>query len=614
MTPLSLGIDALREAYRDDSVTPVDVVRQVLARIDAWPDPAVWIHRCDPGPLLHQAAVLSADPAARALPLYGVPFAIKDNIDAAGLPTTAGCPAFSRVPETDATSVGRLRAAGAILVGKTNLDQFATGLVGTRSPYGAPRSVFDPAYVSGGSSSGSAVAVAAGLVSFALGTDTAGSGRVPAAFNNIVGLKPSRGLISIAGVVPACRSLDCISILARTANDAQAVLQVAVGEDPADPYSRTAAPRALPREGLRFGILAASDRDFDGDGEAAALYEQAIGNLAALGCTPVTIDFAPFREAASLLYDGPRVAERLAALGPFLATNAQDVDPVVRGIVAGAARFSAVDAYEAEYRLRTLARRAEAQWRLMDVLLLPTAPTIYTVAAVQRQPVWLNSRLGLYTNFVNLLDCAAIAVPAGFRSDGLPFGVTLVAPAHTDAALARLGGALHAAAACGSGVDRGASVEAKPASAETSRAQTAEIVLAVAGAHLSGMALNHELTALGATLVGLARTAADYRLLALDTTPPKPGLVRTPGHGGPGIEVELWRLSEAAFGRFVAALPQLMGIGRIALSDGSTVPGFMCEAIATVGATDITSHGGGVATWLGGMRREERCRGKRASS
>jgi len=590
MTHVSaLSIAALKHAYESGTLTPREMLADVLARIAAWHDPAVWISRFPDEDVLAMADRLAADPAARDLPLYGVPFAVKDNIDLAGLPTTAGCPAFSTMPPGNAACVQKLLDSGAIPIGKTNLDQFATGLVGTRSPYGAPRCVFDAEYISGGSSSGSAVSVAAGLVSFALGTDTAGSGRVPAGFNNIVGLKPTKGLVSTAGVVPACRSLDCVSIFAQTAADALAVLEVIQGEDATDPFSRPSYPAALPSSGLRFGVLAPQDREFCGDTEAEALYDAAIGALQGLGGTSVIFDYTPFRAAAALLYGGPYVAERLAAIETFFDANPGGMDPVVHDIVAGARQFSAADAFRASYRLRALAQDAAQQWRGMDLMLLPTSPTLFRVAEVQADPIRLNSLLGAYTNFVNLLDYAAIAVPAGFRANGLPAGVTLIGPAFSDHALARIGARLHAAAACGSGLQRDAPLPLIPEA--VSEAGTIDV--AVAGAHLSGMVLNHQLLALDATLVETTRTSPDYRLVALSgTIPAKPGLERVPGFGGPGIEVEIWRLTDAAFGRFVGALPPPMGIGKIVLEDSRLVCGFLCEPYALEDADDITEFGG----------------------
>ncbi len=584
-----MKIDALLDDYRAGRRTPADVAGDVLAAIAAYPDPAVWISLVPPDVLLARAASLETNAAAMQLPLYGVPFSVKDNIDALGLPTSAACPDFAYLPEANATVVQKLLDAGAMLIGKTNLDQFATGLVGTRSPHGAPRCVFDDSYISGGSSSGASVSVGAGLVAFALGTDTAGSGRVPAGFNNIVGLKPTKGLVSNTGVVPACRSLDCVSIFAQTAADASAVLRVVEGEDEADSYSRVCTPHRLNLASFRFGVLAEQDRVFCGDTEAEALYDAAILNAQRLGGKAVVIDYAPFRDVASLLYDGPFVAERLAAIEPFFDTHAGSFDPVVRGIIAGAKGKSAADAFRGLYRLGALARAAARVWRTIDVMLVPTSPTIFSVAALMVEPVRLNSLLGTYTNFVNLLDYAAIAVPAGFRANGLPAGVTLIGPAFSDHDLAALGSRLHAAAKCGHGRSRDAAVAAfEP---EVLQASTVELV--VAGAHLSGMALNHQLVGVGAMLSEAVTTAPDYKLMALaGTTPPKPGLVRVPGFAGPGIEVEVWRMDEAAFGRFVAMLPPPMGIGKVVLADGRIVPGFLCEACALEGAEDITSYGG----------------------
>jgi allophanate hydrolase len=365
--------------------------------------------------------------------LSGLRYAVKDNIDVAGVPTTAGCPAFAYTPTESAFVVQRLERAGAAAVGKTNMDQFATGLVGTRTPYGACSSVFDERYISGGSSSGSAVAVALGEVDFALGTDTAGSGRVPASFNGLIGLKPTRGLLSTRGVVPACRTLDCVSIFARTVEVARRVFDVARGYDAADPYSRVDAwPSEPPR--VRFGVPPAPQREFFGDTDAAAIYDAAIQRFEPCHA----IDLTPLRQAAELLYSGPWVAERLAAIQPFFETHAQDMDPTVRDVIGQAKRYSAVDAFRAQYELQRLKRQTEQMWQMIDVLVLPTTPTIYTHAQIAADPVRLNTNLGCYTNFVNLLDMAAVAVPAGFRPNGLPFGISLIGPAFTDQLLLRL--------------------------------------------------------------------------------------------------------------------------------------------------------------------------------
>jgi len=542
----------------------------------------VWIARVPADVVLERARELQRDAAARVrLPLYGLPFAVKDNIDVAGMPTTAGCPQFAYVPNESAFVVRRLLAAGAILIGKTNLDQFATGLVGTRSPYGAPRCVFDSSYISGGSSSGSAVAVAAGLCAFALGTDTAGSGRVPAAFNNIAGVKPTRGALSTSGVVPACRSLDCVSIFAATAGDARGVALVAQGFDPSDPYSREAFDVALPTSRFRCGVLTRAQREFFGDAEAAGLYAEAIERAREHGAEIVEFDFTPFRQTAELLYGGAWVAERMAAIASFFDAHADAIEPTVRTIIGGARRYSAADAFAAHDRLRALQRAADPVWDAIDVMLLPTTPTTYTVAEVMADPLVTNARLGTYTNFVNLLDYCAFAVPAGFRKNGLPFGVTFVAPAFCDRDLASI-------AVQFSGEDL-----ARLPAVGTATVGPDRIAIAVAGAHMSGFPLNAQLTKLGATRVGTFTTHCGYRLFALaNTAPPKPALVRDPGFAGPGIEVEVWSLRPAAFGSFVAALPAPMGIGRVTLADGTDVAGFMCERYALDGAADITTYGG----------------------
>ena len=484
--PDMLGIETLQALYRDGSLTPLQVVDEVLDRIAASRDGAVWISRVADETLRAAARALMAQGGpGESQPLWGVPFAVKDNIDCVGLDTTAACPAYAYRPERDAPVVARLRAAGALLVGKTNLDQFATGLNGTRSPYGAPRCVFDSRYISGGSSSGSAVAVASGLVAFALGTDTAGSGRVPAAFNNLIGVKPTRGLLSASGVVPACRSLDCVSVLAITAGDADRVRRLAQGFDADDPYSRQGQQRSLPKTRFRFGVLGPAQREFFGDTRAAQLYQQAAERLAALGGEPVAFDFSPFSEAAALLYSGPWVAERLEPLRGFIQNHAAVMDPSVRAIIGGARGIDATQVFSGLYRLQALRHRADAEWARLDLLLLPTAPTIYTVERMLADPLALNSRLGYYTNFVNLLDCCAVAVPAGFGDDGLPFGVSLIAPAFTDDALSNLAAALHHAGAAGLGADRNAAIP-PPAAPLARPAPADEAVTGVAGVGNAG--------------------------------------------------------------------------------------------------------------------------------
>jgi allophanate hydrolase len=590
----SFDAAALANAYRDGTLRPTDVVEQALARIARRGDDAVWIARAGrEGVLAAARDVERRHAAGELLPLYGLPFAVKDNIDVDGMPTTAACPAFAYRATAHAPVVARLIAAGALPVGKTNLDQFATGLVGVRSPYGIAKNPFDARFIVGGSSSGSAVAVAAGLVSFALGTDTAGSGRVPAAFNNIVGLKPSRGLISTTGVVPACRSLDCVSVFALTVGDAARVADVARGYDAADPASRSEADRSsfapTPRPPrFRFGVPAGAALDFLGDAGAADLFADGVARLVELGGDRVDVDFAAFKEAGSLLYEGPFVAERLEAAGPLLATNPDAIVPPVRTILEGAARFDARAAFAAQHRLAWLRREAGRLLAAVDFLFVPTTPTIYPIAEVEASPLALNARLGAYVNFVNLLDLCGVAVPLGFRrGGGLPAGATLVAPWGRDAALAAFASALHQVTS----QSMGATGAPLPPAVEPGAPPSGWLSLAVAGAHLSGQPLNHELTALGARFVRAARTAPAYRLHALATSPPKPGLVRVPADGA-AIELEVWSLSPDAFGRFVARVPPPLCIGSVELDDGTRTSGFLCEPHALAGVPDITHFGG----------------------
>ncbi|MDP2081138.1 MAG: allophanate hydrolase [Pseudotabrizicola sp.] len=588
MLPLMLDLTTLTEAYQNGTLTPLQLVEEVITRREASRDPAIFISTVPDADLRAAAAALmAAHPVPGSLPLWGIPFAAKDNIDAFGLPTTAACPAYAYDPATDSTVVARLRAAGALLVGKTNLDQFATGLNGSRSPYGAPRSVFDADYVSGGSSSGSAVAVASGIVSFALGTDTAGSGRVPAMFNNLVGIKPTPGLVPNTGVVPACASVDCVTVLSACVADGVAVRRVMEGFDAADPYSRAATPVGLPAT-LRIGVLAGVEREFFGNTQVERLYDAAVAKAEALGAQIVPIDYAPFREAASLLYDGPWVAERLAAIEEFIAANADKMDPTVRKIISGAQGMTAVDAFNGQYRLLELKRKTDAEWARVDILLLPTSPTTHTVADMLADPIRLNGQFGRYTNFVNLLGCAAIAVPCGFDQTGhLPAGVTLVGPGFSDDALTPFADTLHRALGLGMGADRKAALPAaRPVVADLG------IDVVVVGAHLTGMPLNSQLTGLGGQFKRACTTARDYRLYVLpDALPAKPGLLRDPGFDGPGIAVEVWSLPAAGFGMFVNAIPAPLGIGKITLDDGREVSGFLCEAHSLTGAPEITALG-----------------------
>jgi allophanate hydrolase len=595
-----LHIQTLHARYADGSTSPADTVREVYRRIRERGDDNVWISLVPEAQSLAEAEALgtwkqdgTASGSAPS-PLWGIPFAVKDNIDVAGMPTTAGCPSYAYTATDHAPVVQHLLDAGAILIGKTNLDQFATGLVGTRSPHGACASVFNDEYISGGSSSGSAVAVAAGLVSFSLGTDTAGSGRVPAAFNGILGLKPTRGVVSTRGVVPACRSLDCVSVFATDTAGARQVLSVVDRFDARDPFARpqratrcvppaaTALHGALARTRdnqpaslapLRVGILdAASQQNLLGESERS-LYQQSVDACRAAGAAIHETPYQPFAETAALLYSGPWVAERYAAVGEFLEANPPDADPTVRKIILGGKNHSAVDAFLAHYRLAELVRAISSTWDCIDVLLLPTAPRIFRHDEIAADPIGCNTQLGTFTNFVNLADMSALALPAGFDARGLPFGVTLLGPAHFDEVLLDIASLVTASAA------------------HTETAPTVDV--AVVGAHLSGQPLNYQLTDRGAVLLRQTATAAHYRLYALaGTQPAKPGLLRQPGFTGPGIEVEIWRMPMAEFGSFVAAIPSPLGIGTLELADGSTVKGFLCEPAALESAEEITSLAG----------------------
>lgn len=582
-------IAAIVAAHRAGTVTPAQTVVRTYQRIRDHNDPAIFISLRDETDAIAEAEKLATKGAA-SLPLYGVPVAVKDNIDALGFPTTAACPAFSYTPTHGSTAVERLRAAGAIIIGKTNLDQFATGLVGVRSPYGIPKNSIREDLIPGGSSSGSAVAVGAGLVPLSLGTDTAGSGRVPAMLNNIVGLKPSLGMISTAGLVPACRTLDCISVFALTVDDAALALSVMTGPDQADPFSRDRPLGALTPfpTNLRLGVPCNGQLIFFGDKKAEAAYGEALKRWSALGATLVEFDLEPFYETARLLYEGPWVAERYLVIKNLLASAPDSIHPVTREITAAGARLTAAETFSALYRLQGLRKIAERTFANIDALVLPTAPTAYTIAQVLANPIELNSRLGTYTNFVNLLDLCGLAVPAAMRADGIPFGITLLAPAGRDALLASIGRVFHADTKLTVGAKDVAQAPLVPLPANSGD----EIPIAVVGAHLSGMALNGELKALNAKLIEATRTAPDYKLYALKTTPPKPGLLRVETGKGASIELEIWSLSSSAFGKFVNAIPAPMAIGTIRLADGRSVKGFLVEPEVLGEARDITAYGG----------------------
>lgn len=523
----------------------------------------IWIRRLSQAelePHIARSAALDAD-----APLRGVPFAIKDNIDLAGTPTTAACPAFGYTPKQSATVVERLLAAGAIPLGKTNMDQFATGLVGTRSPHGATRNAVNPEYIAGGSSSGSAVAVALGLAAFALGTDTAGSGRVPAAFNGIVGFKPTPGWWSTRGVVPACRSLDCVSVFTHTVADARAVADIAGGFNAADPYSRRMTFAGFDAAHARFGFAQPKALPHI-NAEHRALYAAFVEQLPG---TPEAIDLTPFLATAELLYEGPWLAERVAAVGEFMDAHPQAVHPITRAVIQRGNAHSAADCFRAQYRLAELKRQVERAFERIDVLALPTTPTIPTLADVEHEPVATNTRLGIFTNFVNLLGLCAIAIPTGETTTGLPFGVTLIAANGRDHAL------LNAAAIL---------CDEQPS--ET----PGELPLVVCGAHMAGQPLNHELVNRGGYLRTVTRTAPHYRFYALPDGK-RPALVRNDSDGA-AIEAEVWMLPEVEIGALLRTVAPPLALGSVELADGTWANGFVAEANATLGATDITTHGG----------------------
>ncbi len=571
--PTPLTLTDLQAAYAAGA-SVVDVLQEVFARIAAVNDPGIFLHLADLAALDKHIADLGVYDPTR--PLWGVPFVVKDNIDVAGMPTTAACPAWTYMPARDAFAVAQLRAAGAIPIGKTNLDQFATGLVGTRTPWPVPRNALDADIVPGGSSSGSAVAVGHGFVPFALGTDTAGSGRVPAALNGIVGLKPSLGMVSASGVVPACRTLDTISIFARNVSDAHAVLQAMAGYDATDAYARNipAKPlRATPAV-ISVGVPDAATRQFFGDTLQAAAFERDLDALRQRGARIVELDFTPFYDVANMLYEGAWVAERHSVIEDLLSSSPDAIHPVTRAIIGKAEGLSATDAFRGIYKLAELRRLCAPLIASVDMLAVPTIPTFYTCADLAADPVTPNSNLGTYTNFVNLLDLCALAVPTPARADGRPGSLTLIAPAGQDSKLVAEAMAL-----------TGASFPQPPLPDD-------EIAIAVCGAHMSGLPLNHQLTALGGQFLKATTTAACYSFYALAGGPPaRPGLVRMT-HGGGSIALELWSLPKTALGQLMCQIPSPLGLGSIELADGSRATGFLCEAAGTLGARDITSTGG----------------------
>lgn len=584
----SFTIQSLHAQYAN-GLQPREVAEAVLQRVEDAGDAGIFLQLESRQSLFSQADALGGfDPEK--YPLWGIPFAVKDNIDVKGRITTAACPAFAYEAEEDAVCVRLLREAGAILVGKTNLDQFATGLVGVRTPYPPPRNPLDPDLIPGGSSSGSAVAVARGIVSFALGTDTAGSGRVPAAYNNIVGLKPTLGAISSRGVVPACRSIDTVSVLALTVEDAYAVLKSACHYDENDPYARPVRvnPLSPPHPNFRVGVPSAISRTFSGDSGGAVAFERTLARLESLGGDIVEIDFAPFYAIARLLYDGAWLAERYAVTQRLLQTEPDALHPVTRAVIEKASKLGAVDAFEDMYRLEALRRQVAPLLAAVDILCVPTVPKLYTTDEVQAEPIDTNSQLGTYTNFVNLLGMCGLAVPSGLEPNGRPSSVTLLAEAGADARVASLGRQLHLSA----NTTLGATGWRLPDLAPLKHSlREDEMELAVVGAHMSGLPLNRELKSLGARFLRRTRTAPCYRLFALPGGPPhKPGLVRDPS--GSAIELETWAVPKPLFADFIAGVPAPLAIGTVALETHEVVKGFICEASGLIGATEITQYGG----------------------
>lgn len=584
---LPFTLPALRDAYAGGT-SPVDVIDEMFARLAVVNDPGIFIHLRDHDELRAEAAALG--PYDPALPLWGIPYAVKDNIDVAGIETTAGCPAYAYTPDKDAFVIANLRAAGALMIGKTNLDQFATGLVGVRTPYGAPLNAVDPAIVPGGSSGGSAVIVGHGIVAFSLGTDTAGSGRVPAALNNIVGLKPTLGALSASGVVPACRTLDTVSIFALTVDDAYAAFAVARGYDERDAYSKPLAHQALtaPAPNLRIGVPDDASIEFFGDATQKDAFARDVARLSELGAQIEYVDFSPLYAVARMLYEGAWVAERYTVIEDLLENDPEAVYPVTRQIIRHAETMDAADAFRGIYRLADLKRDTEPMLAGLDMLCVPTIPTFYSVADLEADPVTPNSNFGTYTNFVNLLDMCGIAVPTAPRTDGRPGSVTLLAQAGEDAVVASVARIFEADCAR----NMGATTHPVPAPPILGPAISDRIELAVCGAHMAGLPLNGQLVECGARFVRSAQTTLHYYFYALAGGPlARPGLVRSNDPDGVSVSLEIWSMPKSMFGLFIEAIPAPLGIGSIELSDGTWVKGFLCEASGTAGATDISHLG-----------------------
>ena len=588
-------IDAVQQGYASGQFTPRELMLYLTRRSAQFHAHNIWIHHLTATELEPYLQRLESGDRER-LPLYGVPFAIKDNIDLEGVPTTAACPEFTYRPDHSAYVVQLLIDAGAIPLGKTNMDQFATGLVGTRSPepWGPCRNAFDPETISGGSSAGSAVAVALGLVSFSLGTDTAGSGRVPAMLNNIYGLKPSRGLLSMSGVVPACRTLDCPSVFALCVSDVQLVFSILAKSDASDAYSR-ANPGSNSHsffgntsDKVRVGVPRSDQLEFFGEESARQMFDQAVSKWQSLSAELVEVDVDPLLRAARLLYEGPWVAERYCALETILEQQPDAVHEVVRKIVESAKNKDAITTFKAEYQLQTYRAYARGLFEQIDFLVSPTAPRSYLVRELLEDPITLNSNMGFYTNYMNLLDLCGFAVPAGFMSNGIPFGVTLIAPCFREVSL--LNQALRWERQ--QRLPMGASDKIYQSDSNLPVVTTSNrIEVAVCGAHLSGMPLNWQLVERGATLIAETETSENYRFYALAGGPVKrPGLMRQDNNGC-RIKVEVWSMPQSEFGGFVSAIPHPLGIGKLQLISGEWVSGFICEEAGLAGAEDISELG-----------------------
>jgi allophanate hydrolase len=591
---MNLNISYLHEAYKNKSRSPKDVIEKILQRSEQFIDHKIWIHQlslAEIQPYLDNLGNKNIDD----LPLYGIPFAIKDNIDLAGIPTTAACPAFFRTPEKSAFVVQQLINAGAIPIGKTNMDQFATGLVGTRSPepWGPCKNSFNKVYISGGSSSGSSVAVALGLASFSLGTDTAGSGRVPASFNNLIGLKPSIGLLSMTGVLPACRSLDCVSIFALTTDDANKVLEQAAAYDSEDQYARkipfdnNIRQYGLPDDGFKFAVPKSEQLEFFASGAAKKIFNESIKKMESMGGLKQEIDFSIFIQAAKLLYEGPWVAERYVAIEEIITRKPEALLPVINTIIGGGKNKLASESFKSEYKMQIYRAKAKEMLAKFDFLLTPTAGTIYTVDEVNADPIKLNSNLGYYTNFMNLLDCACVAVPAGFLDNGLPWGISLVSTAMRDRKLLSYANKWqqHNKFKLGN-------LETQlPATQATAIKYSDTIPVIVCGAHLQGLALNWQLSERGAQFQEKTRSAKSYRMFVIEGILERPGMIRD-DKGGCSLDIEVWQVPKSEFGSFVAGIPAPLAIGKVETVDGRWLPGFICEGNAVIGAKEISHLGG----------------------